>query len=322
MSKFKVLCCILSAVIMQMLLSCCAFADGPDPVLHVYISNVEEVLGGNSKVKYNQVDFRSKMQKKEYWADYKFKVNQEDSSRNGLIYWGSMIEPKGTGAKKPFAGKLPTEKNGLLNPKAPINITSYTDKLFISFSKEYYTSGYSVRIIDDKGKIAASIKNENDNAEIALTSKARNYYAELCVNGKKYFYILLKMKATDTTPAPSSELAANEETTRTQAEEIEAVKRDYMRKKGIRNENALTEKDWENISAAMTSKQLTEEDDEGYSGIDTMPKELREVFEAYMKKHNIKSLNDFTQDDYQAVMNEIQAKGIGQSNSAPKKKRR
>lgn len=316
----KLLCFIMCLTAILTLTAGTSCADGPDPVLHVFIENIERITGGNNRISYAFNDMRNKLMDDEAWADYKFKVNQENPNMNGTVAWGTMLEPQGSGVNKP-SNKVPTEKTGLLNAKSPIEVISYSDKVIFSFSMEYYSPKYSARILDAKGKVLASLREQKDTAEIRVSSKPAKYYLELCEKEKgksKYFYILLNIKATDIKPASSARAAQAEEYTRQDLAKITAVKEAYMRKHGIRNEDALTEKDWDAIAAELNAQSFADDDDDEEKGnLDTMPPEIRRVFQNYMKKHGISDIKNFTMDDWKAIQPELE--GAAKSPAIKKK---
>ena len=322
MSVRKLVCfiiCLIAVLIFTAGISC---ADGPDPVLHIFISNIEEMTGGNNKIAYSFNNMRGEMVDSEAWSDYKFKVNQENPGMNGTVSWGAMLQPKSSGQSKP-SGKVPSEKTGLLNARSPIEVTSYSDKVIFSFARDYYSATYSAKILDGKGKVLASLSKENDTAEIKVSSKPGKYYVEFCENEKgrnKYFYVLLNMKAADIKPARSARAAKAESYVQGENDNIKAVTKAYMKKHGIKDEDSLTQKDWDAIAAELNARSYDDDDDGGAANLDTMPPEIRRVFQNYMKKHGISDIKNFTMNDWEAIQPELE--GTTRSLGTKKKKSR
>ncbi len=288
-------------------------------LFHFAIGNVEKVSGGNSRIKYDPVDILKGMNmNKEEVAHNKFLYSQKSQQIVSPVPVVEAFEPQGSGSRKP-AGKIPTAKTGLLNPKNPIDVTSYSDKVLFGFasSTEFQTwSSSVVRVIDSKGKVLATLKKDGESAEITLSQKPAKYYVELSRNDKgksEYFYILLNMKASDIQPAYSARVATEEsERERAQKKEFDeymSVEQDYMKKRGLKNRGDLTEDDMTNIVDEYGKKKKAEAGDGTRIGFEAemraLPPEMRAVLESYMKAHGISSIQDMTVRDWQALEPEL-----------------
>lgn len=311
------------------------YGDPPE-LFHFAIGNVEKVFGGNSRIKYDPVDILKGMNKEEV-AHKKFLYSQK-SQQIMYVFPGPMVtvfEPQGSGSRKP-AGKIPTEKTSLLNPKNPIDVTSYSDKVLFGFanSTEFQTwSSSVVRVIDSKGKVLATLKKDGDSAKITVSPKPAKYYVELSRNdnGKsEYFYILLNMKATDVKPAYSAKIAKEDsERERAQKKEFDeymSVEQDYMKKRGLKNRGDLTEDDMTNIVDEYGKKKKAEAGDGTRIGFEAemraLPPEMRAVLESYMKAHGISSIQDMTVRDWQALEPELKKVQNSSDTKNIKKKRK
>ncbi len=255
---------------------------------------------------------------KEEVAHNKFLYSQKSQQIVSPVPVVEAFEPQGSGSRKP-AGKIPTAKTGLLNPKNPIDVTSYSDKVLFGFasSTEFQTwSSSVVRVIDSKGKVLATLKKDGESAEITLSQKPAKYYVELSRNDKgksEYFYILLNMKASDIQPAYSARVATEEsERERAQKKEFDeymSVEQDYMKKRGLKNRGDLTEDDMTNIVDEYGKKKKAEAGDGTRIGFEAemraLPPEMRAVLESYMKAHGISSIQDMTVRDWQALEPEL-----------------
>ena len=310
----KLMCFTVYVVMILNLSAGFCFGDN-ESLFHVVIANVEKVSGGNSRISYEPVDLHLPSNKEEC-AYQKYKFNQDHPSRKGTYPSGATLQPQGSGSGK-RAGKVPTEKNGLLNAKNPINVVSYSDKVFFHFETDEHQKWLSsaVRILDSSGKVLASLKENDDVAEIKVPSKAGKYYVELSRNdsGKpEYFYILMIMKATDIKPAYSARLAKNEaESAKEQKEQFDKImsaEQEYMKKHSIKKREDLTQKDMEAIVEEIRRKDMEEykSQNPGQDMMKHMPEEYKAVFLPYMKKHGISSIEDLTIEDWKNLEPELQ----------------
>ena len=306
------------------------YGDNP-PLFHVVIASIEEITGGNSRISYTPVDFRTGASNKEAFAHLKYEYNQAHPSYKGNAAYGSILQPQGSGVRKP-AAKIPTEKTGLLNAKNPINIISYSDNVFFAFDNEEHQMwlSSSVRILDNKGKVLASLNKYDDTAKIKVPSKAEKYYVELSKNDNgtsEYFYILLSIRATDIKPAYSARIAKQEadsaEQARKQYEEVLSVEQAYMKRQGIKSRENLTDSDIANIAEELRKKQYEDDNDSGidFNELSELPPEIRMVIEPYMKKHGITKMRDLTIQDWQTLQPELE-KVSGSKEIKTKKKRK
>ena len=327
----KKLMCFTVYVVMILNISAGFCFGDPESLFHVVIANVEKVSGGNSRISYEPVDLHLPSNKEEC-AYQKYKFNQDYPSHKGNYPSGATLQPQGSGSGK-RAGKVPTEKNGLLNAKNPINVVSYNDKVFFYFQTDEHQKWLSsaVRILDSSGKVLASLNEDDDVAEIKVPSKAGKYYVELSRNdsGKpEYFYILMSMKATDVKPAYSARLAKEEaesaKAQQKQLDEIMSAEQAYMKKHGITKREDLTQKDMEAIAEELRRKKKGEYDADP-SGTDIMshlPEEYKAILLPYMKEHGISRIEDLTAEDWKNLAPELEKlqNEAGAANKATKSK--
>ena len=307
----KLVCFIVCAVIILNLVGECSFA-GMDPIFHVYIANVEKMIGGNNRTSFTPVDTLKGYSDKEHFAYMKYVLYREYPNTIGE---GRTLKPQGSGVKKQ-ANKIPTEKTGLINPKNPIDIVSYSDRVLFGFNMEYQ-GDYVAKILDSKGKVLASVSegtsiypNQNKGfAEVKVSSQADKYYIEL-INGDKepteYFYILLTMKATDVKAERSAKYVQIENDRQKEYDNYTSVEQAYMKKHGITNRESLTDKDMGAIADELRKKQF-EENDVGSSTdmMSALPEEYKKVLIPYMKKHGISSTKDLTTEDWMNLAPEL-----------------
>lgn len=302
----KLMCFTVCAVMILLIVSECSYA-GMDPILHICIANVEKMTGGNSRIKFNPIDYLKEFEDKERWGDMKYIEYRQNPTTIG---GGAMLKLLGSGVKKQSA-KIPTEKTGLINPKNPIEIISYSDKVLFGFDMDFHGS-YSARILDSKGKVLASIdKNTSINqnkgyAEIKVSPKAEKYYVEVTDGDKnpaEYYYIVLTMKATDIKAEPSASFIKQEK----EAEKYMAFEQAYMKKHGITKREDLTQKDMEAMVEELRRKDREEykAKNPGYDMLSHMPEEYKAIISPYMKEHGISSMEDLTIEDWQNLEAEL-----------------
>ena len=322
----KLMCFVVCSVMILNFTAGLTFA-GMDSIFHVYIANVEKMVGGNSRIVFTPIDLRKDNPDKGHWAYMKYLDYKEHPTSIG---GGAMLRPQGAGVRKP-SKKVPTEKTGLINPKNPIDIISYSDKVLFGFDMEYQ-GDYTAKILDSKGKVLASVSkgtsiypNQNKGfAEVNVSTKSEKYYVELCNNDsgrREYFYILLSMRATDVKAERSAKNIQYENDRQKQYDDYMSVEQAYMKKHGITNRENLTEDDMINIAEEMRKRQFAEDNDSG-TAIDELsafPPEIRAVLEPYMKKHGIARVRDLTIKDWQALQPELDRVSGG---TQTKKKRR
>ena len=284
-----------------------------DSILHVYIANVEKMIGGNSRIKFAPIDMIKDNPDKASWAYMKYlDYTQHPTTIGG----GAMLRLQGAGVKKQSA-KIPTEKTGLINPKNPIEIISYSDKVLFGFDMEYQ-GNYTVKILDSKGKVLASTNkgtsiypNQNKGfAEIKVSPKAEKYYVEVTDGDKKpaeYYYIALTMKATDAKPERSAQYSQYENDRQKELDKIMSAEQEYMKKHGIKKRKDLTQKDMEAIAEEIRRKKREEYDaDPPDTDIMTaLPEEYKAIFLPYMKKHGISRIEDLTIEDWKNLESEL-----------------
>ena len=328
----KLLCFTVCAVMVLLFVSECSYA-GMDSILHVYIANVEKMTGGNSRIKFSPIDLRKDEPDKERWAYMKYLDYQQNPTTIG---GGAMLRLMGSGVKKQSA-KIPTEKTGLINPKNPIEIISYSDKVLFGFDMEYH-GDYTAKILDSKGKVLASINkgtsiypNQNKGyAEIKVSPKAEKYYVEVTDGDKnpaEYYYIALTMKATDVKAERSEYYTQYYNNLQNENDEYMSVMQAHMKKHGITNMESLTDKDKAAISDEYRKKKNAGDDDKSWdNALRQMPEEQRAIFLPYMKKHGISSMKDLTTEDWMNLAPELEklqdkAK-VTDKNSKPTKKKR
>ncbi len=231
-----------------------------------------------------------------------------------------MLKPQGSGVRKQ-AAKIPTEKTGLINPKNPVEIISYSDKVLFGFNQDYQ-GDYSARLLDSKGRVLLSVSNGF--AEVKVSPKNEKYYLEVTNGDKKpreYFYVYLTMKATDIKPERSERYAQQEKEQEKLYNDYMSVEQAYMKKHGITNREALTDKDMGAMADELRKKQF--EDDDAASGTDimsAMPEEYKAVLIPYMKKHGISSIKDLTTEDWTNLAPELEK--LQKGHKATNKKRK
>ncbi len=300
----KLMCFIVCTLIILNLMEECSFADlAVEPIFHIYIANVEKMIGGNNRTSFTPIDLLKDMPDKEYWANMKYWFYKEDPAKIGS---GTMLKLQGSGVKKQTKN-IPTEKTGLINPKNPVEIISYSDRVLFGFD-DVYRGNYTAKILDNKGRVLASVDKHTTIypykgfAEVKVSSKTDKYYIELTNGDKKpseYFYILLTMKASDTKAERSAKYDRQKE-----YDDYISVEQAYMRKHGITSRESLTDKDMGAIADEIRKKK----NDAG-SGTDMMsalPEEYKKVLIPYMKKHGISSIKDLTTEDWMNLAPELE----------------
>ena len=195
MKKFLLICsCALIILIFSVE---CVFA-GLDSVPHVLIGSVSERSGGNSKT--NNPEGNK-------WAEEFY-----GNTRN--IIW---TYPK---TNKPVAkGKIPTQKDGLINPEAPLvlKISSNKNEIVMGFDDNIGSPYYSVRLLDNRGNdLGGKIKGDGLDLKVysaAISPEPKNYYiefseevyeynrktSEMESKGKYYCYVLVKISVSKPT---------------------------------------------------------------------------------------------------------------------------
>jgi len=298
-----------------------AFA-GVDPYVYVDVDNIEIASGGNVAVggSYNVDVVKSKghlanshsgFSFAEIYAHQKFKGAMGD--KNSEYYLSKnypsatliTIKPKGKHSAQIKAKSVPTKKV-LLNANAPITLTSYSDKIILTFGREAdeFCNTEFVNVIDDKGKVIATLQglstmssnnlNENHVIEFKVTSKYKNYYLEFKdYDTKKFYYVLLKIKATDYPAKENKLLSKYDREDEAQHNSQREIINDYMSEHNINDEHSLTEQDYEAIVGKVKTKQ--------YENAKPVNQKMTDAMNDYMKKHGIKDFDSLTQKDLDAI---------------------
>ena len=250
------------------------------------------------------------------WANMKFRslLPAENKVFWGVLVHGEMIyivpNENGKMSAKPIPkNTVPSAKTGLLNPRSPIKIMTFTNKLILDFERD--TDTYPMRLLDSKGRELGSIKTTWRNAkgdekvEITLPDKAANYYIELTdyegrategtVNGSpnKYCYILVNIEPDPVKPAEDPKVTANIEKFEASMKQAEQKARNYMNRHGISDIEQLTEEDMFTMTKEELSSVPDKSRQQALSSI--------EIMQNYMKEHNISSSQNLTEKDEEAI---------------------
>ena len=294
-----------------------------------------------------------------------YNVKFEDLLRDGLhekfkhedfsMPRSVSLVPECKGVNKPVpANKIPNAKNGLINPNNPIFLTAFTNKIIIDLTNEHCPPRSYIRLIDNKGKLIGSVRDQKKPAEIILPKDKGTYYLEL-KGLTEIYYIMLNIDVDPVKPTENkgftNHLNEIRKTTK-QAEKNAKVMNDYMNEKGISDADDITDEDAiamanrvsevngeggvilsqqqiidnymkeNNISSMM---QLTEKDMNIIgkriikNSILSLPAAQRSVVDSYMKKNKIKSYDDITEKDMEKISKLIE-KQVSETKKSSKNK--
>ena len=298
-----------------------AFA-GVDPYVYVDIDNVEIASGGNSAVggsfnvdvvKSNEYLALSKSGHSfaDVYAHKKFKGSTGDKtseyylSQNYPKASRINIRPKGKQVAQIKSKSVPSKKV-LLNANAPILITSYIDKVILTFGRDGgdLCNADFINVLDDKGKVITTLQglatrsyndlNENHFVEVKVTPQYKNYYLEIKDHDtKKFYYVLLKIKSTDYPAKENKDLTYNDNISEEDHNSNKEVINQYMRDHNIKDEASLKDQDYEAIVEIMKAKQ--------YEDAKPIDQKMMNAMNGYMKKHGIEDITNMTEKDFEAM---------------------
>ena len=233
------------------------------------------------------------------WADMKYRSLLPDKRRSVFEQFGvesRIIEifPKGKMSAKPVPkNTVPSAKTGLLNPRNPVKVTTFSNKLTLDFD-DYDLGTYPMRLLDSKGRELGSTKDEK--IEVTLPDGAADYYIELSDReGRtwKYYYILVNIEPDPVKPAEDPQVTKTLAGFEAAIKQGEQKLQNYMDRHGITDPKQLTEKDMMNMTKEDLSSLPDGKRQQALSSI--------EIMEKYMKEHNIASMSDLTDKDMKAI---------------------
>ncbi len=242
------------------------------------------------------------------WANMKFRslLPAENKVFWGVLVHGEMIyivpnEKVKMSAKPVPKNTVPSAKTGLLNPRSPLKIMTFSNKLTLDFERN--TDTYPMRLLDSKGRELGSVKTTWRNAkgdekvEITLPDKAADYYIELNNNydgwTNKYCYILVNIEPDPVKPAEDPKVTANIEKFEASMKQAEQKAQNYMDRHGISSVEQLTEDDMFTMTKEDLSSAPDKARQQALSSI--------EIMQNYMKEHNISSSQNLTEKDIEAI---------------------
>ena len=198
-----------------------------------------------------------------------------------------------------------------MNPESPIEITASGNTVLFAFDKGQYV-GIKLRILDENGKVLASLLDEDSRYTLTVSPEAKNYYVECKDTGYSYFLLRIKSGPKYSQPSVSGqnkEYAIYQETLK-----------EYMRQHSITNRKDLTEADMRKIGLIMQEKLYGKE-------AANQQRIAQEVVDAYMKRKGIKDTSDLTNKDWEILRQEISSavyrwKSQPAKKSAPAKRRK
>lgn len=245
------------------------------------------------------------------WANMKFRSLLPAEDRNP--FWGVLVEgqtiyiiPEGNLSAKPVPkNTVPSAKTGLLNPRNPLKIMTFSNKLTLDFAS--YLDTYPMRLLDSKGRELGSVKatwrnaKGNEKIEFTLPDKAADYYIELndydgrATGSKtgKYCYILVNIEPDPVKPAEDPKVTENIEKFIASMNKAEQKIQNYMNRHGITDREQLTEDDMITMTKENLASAPEEARQQALSSI--------EVMQNYMKEHNIASMSELTEKDEAAI---------------------
>ena len=251
----------------------------PPPLFH--ISNLRNISGGNDAAK---LIVRN--------------VGYGNDLRGGRAEIDIL---GGKAVKKPVNNKIPTAASGLINPRNPIVIIANGDKIIFSFDDVQYV-GHSIRILDSKGRVLASMPDKNSTFELRLSGQEKDYYVE--VKDYLYFYVLIKAKSGSAYVEPTETVTPYQ-----QSPELERIyaKNDpiieeYMRQHSIRDRSDLTQEDWKIISERFLASLTPSE----RALLNSQGDMVNNIVKSYMKEHSITDENKLTMQDWKVIQERIQ----------------
>ena len=305
---------------------------GEDPVVYVLLDNVETAEGGNASVggpfhvdeiKGNShlAVMDSRVSFEEAYAHGKFQYENKSKSLAELrqIKANICIFPNAKQVARIKANTVPSKKV-LLNANAPIVITSFSDKIRLCFLEDVVGGarnpfdGYNydcgtefARMLDAKGKAIATLQGvtagkysdvSGRSVEVNVSPEYKDYYLEIKDSrGGKYYYVLLKMRATEIPAKKNSFLAETDSNFAKRGKLRDEVTADYMKKHNIKDPNSLTPEDDFSISEMIEDREAT----------NSIKKKHLKARRDYMKKHGIKDNIDLTDEDQKNIDNAFKA---------------
>lgn len=232
------------------------------------------------------------------WADMKFRLLPDgNKDQTTVVVLGEKRSTKPVDSKT-----VPTTKDALLNPNAPIVMTTFDNRLVVGVD-DIYKSSAIMKLLDSKGNVIGSTKiTENINvpegtpsySTINIPNGRAKYYLEY-YEDNKYCYLLLDIKVDPTKPKENKTItAAITKAIREMkkaGQQGEKVAQDYMTQKGITDTGQLTETDKQAIAEEYTKK---------YAPAGFIVDQMK-VINDYMKEHGIKSMTSLKDKDMQII---------------------
>ena len=331
MKKFSVLAAVIACLFV---FAGVLYADS-DPFFHVRLHGAIKASGSSKNVKISDEGLDVKesvrqllIQRKDdevlsllypkfddkAWANMKFRSLLPAENK---VFWGVLVGgetiyiiPDGKLSAKPVPkNTVPSAKTGLLNPRNPLKIMTFTNKL--SFDFQWENDTYPMRFLDSKGRELGSLKANWHNAkgdeklEVTLPDKAADYYIELTdyegrategtVNGSpsKYCYVLVNIEPDPVKPAEDPKVTANIEKFEASMKQAEQKMQNYMDRHGITDREQLTEDD---MFTMMKEEQSSATDKAHKQALSSI-----EIMQNYMKEHNISRSQNLTEKDMEAI---------------------
>ena len=260
------------------ILAVCASAYG-DPMPGFYVGNIRYIFGGNSDAYINIDDYTSIKNLKTY--DF----------QGGAV----ELQPRGRGVRKPISsGRVPSAKDGLLNPGKPIEITASGESIVFAFDRDQYI-GLKLRIFDSSGKLLGSVPDERSRYVLKVQSSPKNYYVEVNDNGYCYFLLSVKSGPEFVRYVPSKK---EMDQAKKEAAVYQEVMEAYMKQHGIKDRSDLKAMDMMSISTEVQERLYGKEEAQYMA-------EGQAAIRAYMQKHGIKNFEDMTENDMKALQDEM-----------------
>ena len=232
------------------------------------------------------------------WADMKFRSIAEAKSISVL--------PKGKmAAKRVNANTIPSAKNGLLNPRNPIEIITFGDNITLGFNFQI-EEAYTARLLDSKGKELGGLKSSGSNhvsTKIAIPYDG-DYYLEFSSpfgRTREYCYILLKIAHDPVKPAEDSTVTGMIAQMRATGMKGEKVAEDYKRRNGITDNDQLTETDKQAIAEEYTKAEMTRASASERQHVMSQ----MEVIGQYLKERGLASMAQLTEKDQKELTRRV-----------------
>ena len=232
------------------------------------------------------------------WADMKFRSIAEPRS--------TFLLPKGRLAAKPAsANTVPSAKNGLLNPRDPIEIVTFGDSITLGFDFQV-VGDYTARLLDSKGREIGELEasgREDNSTEIAIHDDGDYYleFSDRIGKTRKYCYIFMKIAKDPIKPAEDTTITGAINQMRAAGMKGEKIAGDYMSRKGITDTDQLTEQDKQAIADEYTKSEMASAPESQRQHVMSQ----MEVIQQYMKERGIPSMAFLTEKDQKELTRRV-----------------